>query len=110
DRARGGPAIPSSQYRCIAGLCAPASLVRAAAVVAAEGAERDACWLTGAVCIGACLWLERAGVAGWPLGFQSVGLAVASRARCVVDRRGRDSPAMGDVTHNARACRPVSAL
>ena len=64
----------------------------------------------GAVCIGTCLWLERAGVAGWTLGFQSVGLAVACRARCVVDHRGQDSPAMGDVTHNARACRPVSAL
>src|SRR6476661_3363005 len=45
-----------------------------------------------------------------PLGLQSARLATASRAWRVVDDRGQESPAMGNVTHCASTCRPVSAL
>src|SRR5262249_19906642 len=59
---------------------------------------------------GACLRLDLPGVAEQPLGLQSDGLAVAGRAWRVVDDRGRESPAMGEVTHGACTSRPVSAL
>src|SRR4029450_13557274 len=102
-RARGGPAIPSGQYRRVAGLRASSPLVRAAAVAAVASAERDAWRLAGTLRVGACLWLDRPGVAERPLGFQSARLAAACRARRVVGDRGQQGPAVGDVTHDAWA-------
>src|SRR5439155_10125703 len=109
-RARGYTAIPSGQYRCAADLRASSSLVRAVAVVAVAAAERDAWCLAGALCAGACLRLDRAGVAERPLGLQSAGLPVAGCAWRVVDARGKASPAVAHVTHGAWTFRPVSAL
>ena len=109
-RARGDLAIPSSQYRRVADLRASSPLVRAAAVAAAASAERDAWRLAGALCAGACLRLDRPGVAEQPLGLQSDGLAVAGCAWRVVDDRGQQGPAVGEVTHGACSCRPLSAL
>ena len=57
-----------------------------------RAAERDAWRLAGALCAGACLRLDRPGMAEQPLGLQSAGLAAAGRAWRVVDAsRTRES-------------------
>src|SRR5213079_2710816 len=109
-RALGDTAIPSGQYRRVADLLTASSLVRAAAVAAAATAECDAWRVAGALCAGACLRLDRAGLAERPLGLQSAGLAAAGCTWRVVDARGKENPAVGHVTHGAWTCRPVSAL
>jgi hypothetical protein len=61
-------------------------------------------------CAGACLRVDRPGVAEQPLGLQSDGLAVAGCTWRVVDHRGQQVPAVADVTHGACPCSPLSAL
>src|SRR5712675_324125 len=109
-RARGDLAIPSGQYRRVTHLRASSPLVRAAAMAAAASAEPDAWRLARALCAGACLRLDRPGVAEQPLGFQSDGLAVAGCAWRVVDHPGQQGPAVGEVTRGACPCSPLSAL
>ena len=45
-----------------------------------------------------------------PLGFQSAGLAAAGRAWRVVDHRGQEIPAVGDLTHRACGCHSLSGV
>src|SRR6266481_6584485 len=68
-RACRDPAIPPRQYRRLADLHGFSPLVRAATVAAAASAERDAQRLAVALCAGACLRLDRAGMAEQPLVF-----------------------------------------
>src|SRR5712664_799898 len=49
-------------------------------------------------------------VAEQPLGLQADGLAVAGCAWRVVDHRGQQGPAVGEVTRGACPCSPLSAL
>src|SRR5262249_42926553 len=109
-RARGDPAIPSSQYRRAADIHPSSSLVCAAAVAAAASAECNAWRFVGALCAGAFPRLERPGMAERPLGIQSASLAADGRAWRVVDDRGRASAAVGHLAHRPWTRRPVSDL
>ena len=109
-RARGDPAIPPRQHRRLAALRALSPFVRAAAVAAAASAERNARRVAVALRTGARLRLDHPGMAEQPLVLQSAGLAAAVCAWRVVDHRGQEIPAVGDLTHRACGCRSLSGV